>query len=96
MSNRLTEYHNGVAVIKGKRFKEAAEKLAKYEDGEEKYKLALFAAVRNSQVMPLGIELGKSEQEINQMSVETVDAILTMCDFDRLKEMWIEGGGSDE
>lgn len=25
---RLTEYHNGVAVIKGKRFKEAAEKLA--------------------------------------------------------------------
>ena len=32
---RLTEYHNGVAVIKGKRFKEAAEKLAKYEDMEE-------------------------------------------------------------
>lgn len=33
--DRLTEYHNGVAVIKGKRFKEAAEKLAKYEDMEE-------------------------------------------------------------
>lgn len=32
MSNRLTEYHNGVAVIKDKRFKEAAEKLAMYED----------------------------------------------------------------
>lgn len=30
--DRLTEYHNGVAVIKGKRYKEAAEKLAKYED----------------------------------------------------------------
>ena len=32
---RLTEYHNGVAVIKGKRYKEAAEKLARYEDEEE-------------------------------------------------------------
>lgn len=29
---RLTEYHNSVAVIKGKRYKEAAEKLAMYED----------------------------------------------------------------
>ena len=35
MTDRLTEYHNGVAVIKGKRFKEAAEKLALYEDLEE-------------------------------------------------------------
>ena len=33
---RLTEYHEGVAVIKGKRFKEAAEKLARIEDGLEK------------------------------------------------------------
>ena len=33
--DRLTEYHNGVAVIKGKRYKEAAEKLARYEDEEE-------------------------------------------------------------
>ena len=33
---RLTEYHNGVAVIKGKRYKEAAEKLAKYEYNEKR------------------------------------------------------------
>lgn len=32
---RLTEYHSGVAVIKGKRFSEAARKLAAYEDAEE-------------------------------------------------------------
>ena len=36
---RLTEYHNGVAVIKGKRYKEAAEKLAYYEDLEEQGRL---------------------------------------------------------
>lgn len=34
---RLTEYHNGVAVIKGKRYKEAAEKLAYIEDLTEKW-----------------------------------------------------------
>ncbi len=33
--NRLTEYHNGVAVIKGKQFDKAAEKLAMFEDGFE-------------------------------------------------------------
>lgn len=33
--NRLTEYRNGVAVIKNKDFKAAAEKLAFIEDYEE-------------------------------------------------------------
>lgn len=31
MGDKLTEYHNGVAVIKGKRFDLAAEKLARIE-----------------------------------------------------------------
>lgn len=35
---RLTEYHNGVAVIKNKDFKAAAEKLAWIEDLTEKWK----------------------------------------------------------
>lgn len=30
--SRLTEYHNGVAVIKNKDFKKASEKLAMFED----------------------------------------------------------------
>ena len=34
---RLTECHNGVAVIKGKRYKEAAEKLARLEDVQDIY-----------------------------------------------------------
>lgn len=36
--SRLTEYHQGVAVIKGKRFSEAAAKLAMYEDWEEQHR----------------------------------------------------------
>ena len=44
---RYTEYHNGVAVIKDKNLlKEAMEKLAKYEDKEDKGK-ALMADLEN-------------------------------------------------
>lgn len=44
---RYTEYHNGVAVIKDKNLlKEAMEKLAKYEDKEDKEK-ALMADLEN-------------------------------------------------
>lgn len=35
---------------------------------EEKYKLALFAVIRNSTVMPQGVKLGKTMHEINTMS----------------------------
>ena len=44
MSERLTEYHQGVAVIKNKDFKAAAEKLAFFEDIEE---LGLMAMLTN-------------------------------------------------
>ena len=33
----------------------------------EQYKLALFAAIRNSTVMPAGVKLGKNMHEINKM-----------------------------
>ena len=52
---------------------------------EEKYKLALFAVVRNSKVMPAGVKLGKSMHEINTMSVNTMNYILDSFDYDRLE-----------
>lgn len=43
---RYTEYHNGVAAIKDKNLlKEAMEKLAKYEDAEDKSKVINASAV---------------------------------------------------
>ena len=36
---------------------------------EEKYKLALFAVIRNSAVMPQGVKLGKTMHEINTMAL---------------------------
>lgn len=47
----------------------------------EKYKLMLFMTVRNSVVLPKGLELGKSEEEISKMTIETMEEIKTMIDF---------------
>ena len=55
---------------------------------EEKYKLALFAVVRNSKVMPAGVKLGKSMHEINTMTVAVMANIMESCDFERLKESY--------
>ena len=58
----------------------------------EQYKLALFAAIRNSIVMPAGVKLGKNMHEINKMSVETMHEVLKMCDFEKLRESYKDGG----
>ena len=54
----------------------------------EQYKLALFAARRNSTVMPAGVKLGKNMHEINKMSVEKKNEVLKMCDFEKLRESY--------
>lgn len=55
---------------------------------EEKYKLALFAVVRSSIVMPRSIKLGKTMHEINTMTVVTMANIMDSCDFEGLKELY--------
>ena len=58
---------------------------------KQNYKIALFMVIRNSQVMPKGIKLGKSEKEINRMAYETMCEVLTMIDFKRAEEIYREG-----
>lgn len=55
---------------------------------EEKYKLALFAVIRNSAVMPQGVELGKTMHEINTMAVAVMAKIMESCDYENLKESY--------
>lgn len=55
---------------------------------EEKYKLALFAIIRSSIVMPRNVKLGKSMHEINTMTVVTMANIMELCDFERLKKSY--------
>ena len=54
----------------------------------ERYKLLLFMTVRNSAVLPTGIELGKTEEEISKMTIETMAEMETMIDFRRAKELY--------
>lgn len=56
----------------------------------EKYKLALFAVIRNSKVLPKGLILGKSATEINKMSRETMDEVLKSLDFEKIRR-WYDG-----
>lgn len=58
---------------------------------EEKYKLALFAIIRSNCIMPVGISMGKTKQEINKMTWRTMDEILRGYDFERLKRSCEEG-----
>lgn len=53
---------------------------------EERYKLALFAVIRNSTVMPIGMKMGKSLSEINRMSVKTMKCVIEDCDFESLRK----------
>lgn len=58
---------------------------------EEKYKLALFAVIRNSTVMPQGVKLGKTMHEINTMAIAVMANIMESCDFENLKASYEDG-----
>lgn len=58
---------------------------------EEKYKLALFAIIKNNAVMPMGIRQGRSMKEINTMTVQTMDSVMGKCDYNILRKAYEEG-----
>ena len=51
----------------------------------------LFMVVRNNAVLPKGMELGKSEEEISAMTIETMQELEDMIDFRRAKELYEMG-----
>jgi hypothetical protein len=57
----------------------------------ERTQTALFTVIRNSQVMPVGIKLGKSMEEINRMTVATMIEIFKSIDFDRAFKEYKQG-----
>lgn len=58
---------------------------------KEKYKIALFMVIRNSQVMPAGMKLGKSKKEINKKAYETMCEVISMIDYDNARKEYEEG-----
>ncbi len=58
---------------------------------EERFKLALFMVIRNSKVLPKGLELGKTKKEINQMTYKTMQEVMNMIDYAKANELYEEG-----
>lgn len=50
-------------------------------------RLMMFAFVRNSAVLPFGLRLGKSEQEITDKTFETIAEAKKMLDVEKMKAL---------
>lgn len=70
--------NNIKAHIEPEFFNDVADRLEKYE----KYKLALYKVVKLNKVMPAGIEIGKTNEEIIDMSKKTMEELLKQIDFE--------------
>ena len=55
---------------------------------EEKLKLMLFMVVRNSQALPVGMKLNKTEKEITDMTKQTIKELEKMINFDKARELY--------
>ena len=66
------------AHIEPEFFNDVADRLEKYE----RYKLALYKVVKLNKVMPAGIVIGKTNEEIIDMSKKTMEELLKQIDFE--------------
>ena len=55
------------------------------------FKLTLFMIIRNSKVLPKGLELGKTSKEINKMTIDTMNKCINMIDYNIAKQLYSEG-----
>ena len=65
--------------------KQLADALDKAREENKMLRLQIFAFVRNSAVLPVGIRLCKSEQEITDKTFETIEAAKNMIDVEAVK-----------
>jgi len=54
----------------------------------EKNRLTLFMVVRNSQVLPTGMKLNKTEKEISDMTKQVIKKVENMINFDKARELY--------
>lgn len=57
------------------------------EQQRRELEIMLFAVIRNSCVLPIGIQLKKTEEEISEKVFETIDAMRKQVDFDKMTEI---------
>ena len=57
-----------------------------HEEVIKRQRLLLFAFIRNSSVAPVGLKLGKSQQEITDKVFETIKEAEKIVDFEKMRE----------
>ena len=65
--------------------KQLADAIDKAREENKMLRLQIFAFVRNSAVLPVGIRLRKSEQEITDKTFETIEAAKAMLDVEAVR-----------
>lgn len=65
--------------------KQLADALDKAREENKMLRLQIFAFVRNAAVLPVGIKLHKSDQEITDKTFETIEAAKAMLDVEAVK-----------
>lgn len=65
--------------------KQLADALDKAREENKMLRLQMFAFVRNAAVLPVGVRLHKSEQEITDKTFETIEAAKAMLDVEAVK-----------
>lgn len=56
--------------------------------------VVLFAVIRNSMVLPVGMRMGKSKKEITDMTFDTMKELQTQIDYEAVKKI-MEGTNDD-
>ena len=57
-----------------------------HEEVIKRQRLLLFAFIRNSSVAPVGLKLGKSQQEITDKVFETIKEAEKIVDFEKMRK----------
>lgn len=57
-----------------------------HEEVIKRQKLLLFAFIRNSSVAPVGLKLGKTQQEITDKVFETIKEAEKIVDFEKMRD----------
>jgi hypothetical protein len=71
-------------------------KVDRLERELEETQILLFATVRNSAVLPLGVKLGKTEKEISEKTFETIVEMKKTVDYAKTRKVMELANWRDE
>lgn len=72
-------------------------KVARLERKLEEAQILLFAAVRNTAVLPLGVKLGKTEKEISEKTFEIIVEMRNTVDYEKTRKcMMLADWGNED